>query len=88
MTTRCTNSIVFLSSSAFSFLTDEQFDLLRANGLLARLHEERGELFDPLPVVKLYVPDKVKRTELIDGPPAQAAAELVRRLREEARVLE
>jgi hypothetical protein len=49
-------SISFLSSSAFSFLTDEQFDLLRANGLMARLHEERGELFDPHPVVKLYVP--------------------------------
>jgi hypothetical protein len=51
-----TTSISFLSSSAFSFLTDEQFDLLRANGLMARLREERGELFDPHPVVKLYVP--------------------------------
>jgi hypothetical protein len=56
MTTAYSHSISFLSSSAFSFLTDEQFDLLRANGLLARLHEERGEYFDPHPVVKLYVP--------------------------------
>ncbi|MDM0116788.1 DUF2958 domain-containing protein [Variovorax sp. J22R133] len=51
-----TTSIAFLSSSEFSFLTDEQFDLLRANGLMARLHEERGELYDPPPIVKLYVP--------------------------------
>jgi Protein of unknown function (DUF2958) len=51
-----TTFIAFLTSSAFSFLTDEQFDLLRANGLMARLHEERGELFDPHPIVKLYVP--------------------------------
>ena len=56
MATPYSHSIAFLGSSAFSFLTDEQFDLLRANGLMARLHEERGELFDPHPVVKLYVP--------------------------------
>lgn len=56
MTTSCTHSITFPSASAFSFLTGEQYDLLRANGLMARLHEERGELFDPHPIVKLYVP--------------------------------
>lgn len=56
MATSCAHSIAFPNSSAFSFLTDEQFDLLRANGLMARLHEERGELFDPHPIVKLYVP--------------------------------
>ena len=45
-----------LSSSPFPFLTDEQFSLLLANGLMARHHEQRGELFDPHPVVKLFVP--------------------------------
>jgi hypothetical protein len=50
------SNIVFFTSSAYSFLTDKQFDLLRANGLMARLHEERGELFDPMPIVKLVVP--------------------------------
>ena len=49
-------NIAFFSSSAYSFLTDKQFDLLRANGLMMRLHEERGELFDPMPIVKLVVP--------------------------------
>jgi electron transfer flavoprotein beta subunit len=38
-------------------------------------------------IVKLYVPEKTKRTQVIEGAPAEAAAELVRRLREEARVL-
>jgi len=35
----------------------------------------------------LYVPEKTKKTQIIDGPPAAAAKELVRRLREEARVI-
>ena len=38
-------------------------------------------------IVSLSVPEKSKRTHLIEGAPAQAAAELVRVLREEARVL-
>jgi electron transfer flavoprotein beta subunit len=38
-------------------------------------------------VVALYVPEKTKRTQLIEGAPAAAAKELVRRLREEARVI-
>ena len=38
-------------------------------------------------IVSLSVPEKSKRTHMIDGAPAQAAAELVRLLREEARVL-
>jgi electron transfer flavoprotein beta subunit len=38
-------------------------------------------------IVQLYVPEKTKRTQVIEGAPAEAAAELVRRLREEARVL-
>jgi electron transfer flavoprotein beta subunit len=38
-------------------------------------------------IVALYVPEKTKRTEMIGGSPAEAARELVRRLREDARVL-
>ena len=38
-------------------------------------------------IVSLYVPEKGKKTQMISGSPAEAAKELVRRLREEARVL-
>jgi len=38
-------------------------------------------------IVSLYVPEKGKKTQLIGGSPAEAAKELVRRLREEARVI-
>ena len=38
-------------------------------------------------IVSLYVPVKGKKTQIIGGSPAEAAKELVRRLREEARVL-
>jgi electron transfer flavoprotein beta subunit len=38
-------------------------------------------------IVNLYVPEKGKKTQLIAGSPAEAAKELVRRLRDEARVL-
>ncbi len=38
-------------------------------------------------ILELYAPEKAKRTELIPGSPAEAARELVRRLREEARVI-
>lgn len=44
-------------TSNFSFITDEQFDLLLANGRLGRARQEKGEDFDPLPVVKLFTPD-------------------------------
>jgi electron transfer flavoprotein beta subunit len=40
-----------------------------------------------LTIARLYAPEKTNRTRLIDGPPAQAAAELLRLLREEARVI-
>jgi len=39
-------------------------------------------------IVSLYVPEKQKKTQLIAGAPAEAAKELVRKLREEARVIE
>jgi electron transfer flavoprotein beta subunit len=38
-------------------------------------------------IVSLYVPEKGKKTQLIAGSPAEAAKELVRKLREEARVI-
>ena len=38
-------------------------------------------------IVSLYVPEKAKKTQIIGGSPAEAAAELVRRLRDEARVI-
>jgi electron transfer flavoprotein beta subunit len=38
-------------------------------------------------IVSLYVPEKAKKTQIISGLPAEAARELVRRLREEARVI-
>jgi electron transfer flavoprotein beta subunit len=38
-------------------------------------------------IVSLYVPEKTKKTQIISGSPAETARELVRRLREEARVI-
>lgn len=38
-------------------------------------------------IASLYVPEKTKQTRMIGGSPAEAAKELVRALREEARVL-
>jgi electron transfer flavoprotein beta subunit len=38
-------------------------------------------------IVALYAPEKSKKTQLIGGTPAEAAKELVRKLREEARVI-
>jgi electron transfer flavoprotein beta subunit len=38
-------------------------------------------------IVSLYVPEKGKKTQMLGGSPAEAAKELVRKLRDEARVL-
>jgi len=38
-------------------------------------------------IASLYMPEKGKRTQIVAGPPAEAAKELVKRLREEARAL-
>ena len=38
-------------------------------------------------IVSLYVPEKGKKTQMIAGAPAEAAKELVRRLREDARAI-
>jgi electron transfer flavoprotein beta subunit len=40
-----------------------------------------------LEVLRVYVPEKAKRTEILDGSPAEAARALVARLRDEAGVL-
>ena len=40
-----------------------------------------------LEVIALYVPEKTKQTAMLNGSPAEAAAVLVKKLREEARVL-
>jgi electron transfer flavoprotein beta subunit len=38
-------------------------------------------------IVSLYLPEKGKKTQMISGSPAEAAKELVRRLRDDARVI-
>jgi electron transfer flavoprotein beta subunit len=38
-------------------------------------------------IVAMYTPEKGKKTQLIGGSPSEAAKELVRKLRDEARVL-
>jgi electron transfer flavoprotein beta subunit len=38
-------------------------------------------------IQSVYFPEKGKKTQMIDGSPAQAAADLVKRLREDARVI-
>jgi electron transfer flavoprotein beta subunit len=38
-------------------------------------------------IASLYFPEKGKKTQIVPGSPADAAKELVRRLREEARAL-
>jgi electron transfer flavoprotein beta subunit len=38
-------------------------------------------------IVSLYLPEKAKKTQIIGGSPAEAAKELVRKLREEVRVI-
>lgn len=44
-------------ASNFPFITDEQFDLLLANGRMALACQEKNQDFDPLPVVKVFTPD-------------------------------
>ena len=38
-------------------------------------------------IVSIYVPEKSKKTKMVDGTPAEAGAELVKLLRDEARVI-
>ena len=62
-------------------------------GIMAAKKKEIKKIAPPegltprLKVVALYVPHKSKQTVMIGGSAAEAAQELVRRLREEARAL-
>jgi electron transfer flavoprotein beta subunit len=64
-------------------------------GIMAAKKKEIKKVNPPSPaasagkqkIVSLYVPEKGKTTQLIAGSPAEAAKELVRKLREEARVI-
>ncbi len=62
-------------------------------GIMAAKKKEIRKVAPPaglaprLRVVALYAPQKAKQTVMIGGSPAEAAQELVKRLREEARVL-
>jgi electron transfer flavoprotein beta subunit len=38
-------------------------------------------------IERIYVPQKTKKTEFISGPPKEAAAKLIEKLKHEARVL-
>jgi electron transfer flavoprotein beta subunit len=64
-------------------------------GIMAAKKKEIRKASPPSPtasagkqkIASLYVPEKGKKTQLIAGTPAEAAKELVRRLRDEARVI-
>jgi electron transfer flavoprotein beta subunit len=50
--------------------------------------ESLGVLSEPTQKVeRIYVPQKTKKTEFINGTPKEAAAKLVEKLRHEARVI-
>ena len=38
-------------------------------------------------IEKLYIPQKTKKTEVLEGPPAEVAKKLVEKLRNEVRVI-
>jgi electron transfer flavoprotein beta subunit len=62
-------------------------------GIMAAKKKEIRAVAAPAPVVRqrivsIYVPEKGKRTRLIAGTPAEAGKELVRILRDEARVIQ
>lgn len=52
-----------------------------------RVVEAAADLAPSQEILEIRVPEKTKQTRMIDGSPADAAAELVKALREEARVL-
>ena len=52
-----------------------------------RVVEPSADLAPSQEIIELYVPKKGKQTRLIAGTPSEAATELVRVLREEARVI-
>ncbi len=52
-----------------------------------RVVEAAADLAPSQEILEIRVPEKTKQTRMIDGSPADAAAELVKALREEARVI-
>lgn len=52
-----------------------------------RVVEPPADLAPRHEILELYVPEKAKQTRLLEGSPTEAAAELVKVLKEEARVL-
>jgi len=62
-------------------------------GIMAAKKKEIRKIAPAAPIVRrleilsLYVPQKTKQTEMVDGAPAEAAAALVKRLRDDARAL-
>ena len=54
---------------------------------VARADALAADLVATQQTTKLYVPEKTKQTEFLEGTPKQAAAKLVEKLRHEARVL-
>lgn len=52
-------------------------------------HAEVQSALQPnqIKIEKLYIPQKTKKTEMLDGPPAEVAKKLVDRLRNEVRVI-
>ena len=52
-----------------------------------RVVEAAADLAPSQEILEIRVPEKTKQTRMIDGSPAEAAAELVKALREEARVI-
>jgi len=46
-----------------------------------------GSAAAPIRLEKIYMPEKTKRSQIFDGPPKEAAAQLVEKLRFEARVI-
>jgi electron transfer flavoprotein beta subunit len=62
-------------------------------GIMAAKKKDIRKVAPAVPIVRrqeiaaLYVPQKSKRTDMVDGSPAEAAAALVKKLRDDARAL-
>lgn len=61
--------------------------IMAAKKKQVRVVEPEAELVPRHKILALYVPEKAKETRLINGPPVEVAAELVKVLKEEARVI-
>ena len=61
--------------------------IMAAKKKQVRVVEPETELAPRHKILALYVPEKAKATRLINGPPVEVAAELVKVLKEDARVI-